>query len=70
MISLLPLQEFISFTSIQGEFCTSALCTIFYVDFLQANLCCCCLEVHLLNMCDLLHMILPLENDKILDGAL
>ncbi|RRT71190.1 hypothetical protein B296_00031796 [Ensete ventricosum] len=34
MISLLPLQEFMSLTSVQGRFCTSALCFIFYVNSL------------------------------------
>ncbi|RWV87943.1 hypothetical protein GW17_00050019 [Ensete ventricosum] len=35
MIPLLPLQEFISLTSIQGKLCASALCSIFYVNSLH-----------------------------------
>ncbi|RRT54277.1 hypothetical protein B296_00049279 [Ensete ventricosum] len=31
MIPLLPLQEFISLTSVQGKLCASAPCSIFYV---------------------------------------
>ncbi|RWW67425.1 hypothetical protein BHE74_00025133 [Ensete ventricosum] len=36
IISLLPLQEFMSSTSIQGKLCASASCFIFYVDSLHA----------------------------------
>ncbi|RWW10088.1 hypothetical protein GW17_00026388 [Ensete ventricosum] len=36
MIALLPLQEFISLTSIQRKLHASALCSIFYVDSLHA----------------------------------
>ncbi|RWW42282.1 hypothetical protein BHE74_00052191 [Ensete ventricosum] len=36
MISLLPLQEFKSLTSVQRKFCASAQCYIFYVDSLHA----------------------------------
>ncbi|RWW87802.1 hypothetical protein BHE74_00003356 [Ensete ventricosum] len=36
MISLLPLQEFMPLTSVQGKLCASALCSIFYVDSLHA----------------------------------
>ncbi|RRT83843.1 hypothetical protein B296_00008679 [Ensete ventricosum] len=32
MISLLPLQEFMSLTYVQGKLCASASCFIFYVD--------------------------------------
>ncbi|RWW77906.1 hypothetical protein BHE74_00013902 [Ensete ventricosum] len=35
MISLLPLQEFISLTFVQGKLCASAPCSIFYVDSLH-----------------------------------
>ncbi|RWW63230.1 hypothetical protein BHE74_00029604 [Ensete ventricosum] len=37
MISLLPLQEFMSLTSVQGKLCASALCFIFYVDSLHTT---------------------------------
>ncbi|RWW05012.1 hypothetical protein BHE74_00024058 [Ensete ventricosum] len=36
MIPLLPLQEFMSLTSVQGMLCASAPCSIFYVDSLHA----------------------------------
>ncbi|RRT78729.1 hypothetical protein B296_00017646 [Ensete ventricosum] len=36
MIPLLPLQEFMSLTSIQGKLCASTPCSIFYVDSLHA----------------------------------
>ncbi|RWW00386.1 hypothetical protein GW17_00036650 [Ensete ventricosum] len=36
IISLLPLQKFTSFTSLQGKLRASALCFIFYVDSLNA----------------------------------
>ncbi|RWW49199.1 hypothetical protein BHE74_00044669 [Ensete ventricosum] len=36
MISLLPLQEFMSLTSVQGKLRASAPCSIFYVDSLHA----------------------------------
>ncbi|RWW46298.1 hypothetical protein BHE74_00047778 [Ensete ventricosum] len=36
IISLLPLQEFISLTSVQGKLCASAPCFIFYIDSLHA----------------------------------
>ncbi|RRT82675.1 hypothetical protein BHE74_00002077 [Ensete ventricosum] len=36
MISLLPLQEFMSLTSVQGKLRASALYSIFYVDSLHA----------------------------------
>ncbi|RWW13599.1 hypothetical protein GW17_00022671 [Ensete ventricosum] len=36
MISLLPLQELIPLTSIQGKLCASAPCSVFYVDSLHA----------------------------------
>ncbi|RWW81869.1 hypothetical protein BHE74_00009701 [Ensete ventricosum] len=36
IIPLLPLQEFISLSSIQGELHASAPCSIFYVDSLHA----------------------------------
>ncbi|RRT62789.1 hypothetical protein B296_00003978 [Ensete ventricosum] len=36
MILLLPLQEFISWTSVQGKLRASAPCLIFYVDSLHA----------------------------------
>ncbi|RWW74321.1 hypothetical protein BHE74_00017741 [Ensete ventricosum] len=35
IISLLPLQEFMFLTSVQGKFCASAPCFIFYVDSLR-----------------------------------
>ncbi|RWW09061.1 hypothetical protein GW17_00027470 [Ensete ventricosum] len=35
MISLLPLQEFMSWTFVQGKFHTSVSCFIFYVDSLH-----------------------------------
>ncbi|RRT79493.1 hypothetical protein B296_00025312 [Ensete ventricosum] len=35
IISLLPLQEFMSLIYIQGKFCVSAPCSIFYVDSLH-----------------------------------
>ncbi|RZR88958.1 hypothetical protein BHM03_00016619 [Ensete ventricosum] len=38
MISLLPLQEFMSLTFVQGMLSTSASCSIFYVDSLHAAL--------------------------------
>ncbi|RWW16628.1 hypothetical protein GW17_00019479 [Ensete ventricosum] len=38
MISLLPLQEFMSLISIQGKLCAYAPCFIFYVDSLHAAL--------------------------------
>ncbi|RZR82115.1 hypothetical protein BHM03_00008468 [Ensete ventricosum] len=111
MILLLPLQEFMFLTSVQGKLYASAPCSLFYVDSLHAawifyqvppKLLCLsicielmvalartiplvspplsliststlsapsydvairyCLEVLFLNMCDPLHMILPLEN--------
>ncbi|RRT79884.1 hypothetical protein B296_00022044 [Ensete ventricosum] len=34
MIPLLPLQEFMSLTSVQGKLCASAQCFIFYIDSL------------------------------------
>ncbi|RWW64748.1 hypothetical protein BHE74_00027996 [Ensete ventricosum] len=34
MIPLLPLQEFMSLTSVQGKLCASAPCFIFYIDSL------------------------------------
>ncbi|RWW73758.1 hypothetical protein BHE74_00018339 [Ensete ventricosum] len=37
MIPLLPLQEFMSLTSVQGKLCASAPCSIFYVNFLHAT---------------------------------
>ncbi|RWW09868.1 hypothetical protein GW17_00026623 [Ensete ventricosum] len=37
MISFLPLQEFMSLTSIQGKLRASAPCLIFYVDSLHAT---------------------------------
>ncbi|RWV82617.1 hypothetical protein BHE74_00044050 [Ensete ventricosum] len=37
MIPLLPLQEFMSLTSIQGKLCASAPCSLFYVDSLHAT---------------------------------
>ncbi|RRT35306.1 hypothetical protein B296_00021652 [Ensete ventricosum] len=37
MIPLLPLQEFMSFTFVQGKLRVSALCSIFYVDSLHAT---------------------------------
>ncbi|RRT54529.1 hypothetical protein GW17_00009895 [Ensete ventricosum] len=37
MISLLPLQEFMSLTSVQEKFCASAPCSIFYVDSLHVT---------------------------------
>ncbi|RWW19682.1 hypothetical protein BHE74_00002408 [Ensete ventricosum] len=37
IIPLLPLQEFISLTSVRGKFCVSALCSIFYVDSLHVT---------------------------------
>ncbi|RRT53003.1 hypothetical protein B296_00016427 [Ensete ventricosum] len=37
MISLLPLQEFMPLTSIQGKLCASAPCSIFYIDSLHAT---------------------------------
>ncbi|RRT75260.1 hypothetical protein B296_00009801 [Ensete ventricosum] len=36
MIPLLPLQEFMSLTSVQGKLCASAPCSLFYVDSLHA----------------------------------
>ncbi|RRT84394.1 hypothetical protein B296_00004511 [Ensete ventricosum] len=36
LIPLLPLQEFISLTSVQGKLHASAPCSIFYVDSLYA----------------------------------
>ncbi|RZR80144.1 hypothetical protein BHM03_00006072 [Ensete ventricosum] len=36
MISLLPLQEFMPLTSVQGKLCASAPCCIFYVDSFHA----------------------------------
>ncbi|RRT83430.1 hypothetical protein B296_00014352 [Ensete ventricosum] len=36
MIPLLPLQEFMSLTSVQGKLCAFASCSIFYVDSLYA----------------------------------
>ncbi|RZS05514.1 hypothetical protein BHM03_00036028 [Ensete ventricosum] len=36
MIPLLPLQEFMPLTSIQGKLCAFAPCSIFYVDSLHA----------------------------------
>ncbi|RWW36480.1 hypothetical protein BHE74_00058497 [Ensete ventricosum] len=36
MIPLLPLQEFMFLTSVQGKLRASALCFIFYVNFLYA----------------------------------
>ncbi|RRT39559.1 hypothetical protein B296_00047945 [Ensete ventricosum] len=36
MISLLPLQEFMPLTSVQGKLCASAPCSVFYVDSLHA----------------------------------
>ncbi|RWW05701.1 hypothetical protein GW17_00031007 [Ensete ventricosum] len=36
MISLLPLQEFMSLNSVKGKLCASAPCSIFYVDSLHA----------------------------------
>ncbi|RRT51755.1 hypothetical protein B296_00046559 [Ensete ventricosum] len=38
MISLLPLQEFMSLTSVQGKLCASVLCSLFYVDSLHVAL--------------------------------
>ncbi|RRT39160.1 hypothetical protein B296_00042642 [Ensete ventricosum] len=35
MISLLPLQEFMPLTSVQGKLHASASCSIFYVDSLH-----------------------------------
>ncbi|RWW45060.1 hypothetical protein BHE74_00049137 [Ensete ventricosum] len=37
MISLLPLQEFMPLTSVQGKLRASAPCSIFYVDSLHAT---------------------------------
>ncbi|RRT32196.1 hypothetical protein B296_00040370, partial [Ensete ventricosum] len=37
MISLLPLQEFMPPTSVQGKLHASALCSIFYVDSLHVT---------------------------------
>ncbi|RZS22682.1 hypothetical protein BHM03_00055489 [Ensete ventricosum] len=37
MIPLLPLQEFMSLTSVQGKLCASTPCFIFYVDSLYAD---------------------------------
>ncbi|RZS14334.1 hypothetical protein BHM03_00046013 [Ensete ventricosum] len=37
MIPLLPLQEFMSLTSIQGMLCASVPCSFFYVDSLHAT---------------------------------
>ncbi|RRT75316.1 hypothetical protein B296_00014399 [Ensete ventricosum] len=37
MISLLPLQEFMSLTSVQGKLCASTPCFIFYIDSLHAG---------------------------------
>ncbi|RWW53301.1 hypothetical protein BHE74_00040221 [Ensete ventricosum] len=36
MIPLLPLQEFMSLTSIQGKLCASVPCSIFYINSLHA----------------------------------
>ncbi|RRT61289.1 hypothetical protein B296_00029695 [Ensete ventricosum] len=36
MITLLPLQEFMLLTSLQGKLCGFAPCSIFYVDSLHA----------------------------------
>ncbi|RWV76976.1 hypothetical protein GW17_00062262 [Ensete ventricosum] len=36
MIPLLPLQEFMPLTSVQGKLHASAPCSIFYIDFLHA----------------------------------
>ncbi|RWW74462.1 hypothetical protein BHE74_00017596 [Ensete ventricosum] len=36
MIPLLPLQEFMSLTSIQGKLRASAPCSLFYIDSLHA----------------------------------
>ncbi|RZS20890.1 hypothetical protein BHM03_00053466 [Ensete ventricosum] len=36
IIPLLPLQEFMPLTSVQGKFRASTLCSIFYVDSLHA----------------------------------
>ncbi|RWW83772.1 hypothetical protein BHE74_00007717 [Ensete ventricosum] len=36
LILLLPLQEFMSLTSLQGNLRTSAPCSIFYIDSLHA----------------------------------
>ncbi|RRT55262.1 hypothetical protein B296_00007129 [Ensete ventricosum] len=36
MIPLLPLQEFMLLTSVQGKLCASAPCSIFFVDSLHA----------------------------------
>ncbi|RZS25261.1 hypothetical protein BHM03_00058436 [Ensete ventricosum] len=36
MISLLPLQEFMPLTSVQGNLCASTPCSIFYIDSLHA----------------------------------
>ncbi|RRT44863.1 hypothetical protein B296_00029261 [Ensete ventricosum] len=35
MISLLPLQEFMSLTSVQGKLRVSTPCSIFYINFLH-----------------------------------
>ncbi|RWV84634.1 hypothetical protein GW17_00053645 [Ensete ventricosum] len=37
MISLLPLQEFMPLTSVQGNLCASTPCSIFYIDSLHAT---------------------------------
>ncbi|RWW05398.1 hypothetical protein BHE74_00019281 [Ensete ventricosum] len=37
MILLLPLQEFMSLTSVQGKLCASTPCFIFYVDSLHTT---------------------------------
>ncbi|RRT67241.1 hypothetical protein BHM03_00004720 [Ensete ventricosum] len=37
MISLLPLQEFMPLTFVQGKLHASAPCSIFYVDFLHVT---------------------------------
>ncbi|RRT58978.1 hypothetical protein B296_00000653 [Ensete ventricosum] len=36
MITLLPLQEFMPFTFVQGKLHASTPCSIFYIDSLQA----------------------------------
>ncbi|RWW69886.1 hypothetical protein BHE74_00022474 [Ensete ventricosum] len=38
MILLLPLQEFMSLTSVQEKLCASAQCSILYVDSLHIGL--------------------------------
>ncbi|RWW41855.1 hypothetical protein BHE74_00052631, partial [Ensete ventricosum] len=37
MIPLLPLQEFMPLTSVQGQLHASTLCSIFYVDSLHTT---------------------------------